>query len=58
MDAHDPSEAVRSLGLAPAWHVVGERESASRFDARYESRTVKFVGREDELARLGLMIAT
>jgi DNA-binding SARP family transcriptional activator/tetratricopeptide (TPR) repeat protein len=47
-----PSEAVRSLGLAPAWHVVGERESASRFDARHESRTMKFVGREDELELL------
>jgi DNA-binding SARP family transcriptional activator/tetratricopeptide (TPR) repeat protein len=47
-----PSEAVRSLGLAPAWLVVGERESASRFDARYESRTIKFVGREDELELL------
>jgi DNA-binding SARP family transcriptional activator/tetratricopeptide (TPR) repeat protein len=47
-----PLEAVRSLGLAPAWHVVGERESASRFDARYESRTIKFVGRDDELELL------
>jgi DNA-binding SARP family transcriptional activator len=47
-----PLEAVRSLGLAPAWHVVGERENASRFDARYESRTIKFVGREDELELL------
>jgi DNA-binding SARP family transcriptional activator/tetratricopeptide (TPR) repeat protein len=47
-----PLEAVRSLGLAPAWYVVGERENASRFDARCESRTIKFVGREGDLELL------
>jgi DNA-binding SARP family transcriptional activator/tetratricopeptide (TPR) repeat protein len=47
-----PLSAVGSLGLAPAWYVVGERENASRFDARYKSRTTKFVGRERELELL------
>jgi DNA-binding SARP family transcriptional activator/tetratricopeptide (TPR) repeat protein len=46
-----PLEAARSLGLEPAWGVVGERENASRFDAR-RSRTMTFVGRERELERL------
>jgi DNA-binding SARP family transcriptional activator/class 3 adenylate cyclase len=47
-----PLEAVQSLGLAPAWHVIGEREDDSRFDARTPSRTMTFVGREHELELL------
>jgi DNA-binding SARP family transcriptional activator/class 3 adenylate cyclase/tetratricopeptide (TPR) repeat protein len=45
-------EAVQSLGLAPAWCVMGERENASRFDARAGSRAMTFVGRERELESL------
>src|SRR5262249_46022977 len=47
-----PSEAARSLRLAPAWCVVGERDNASRFEARHRSPSTKFVGREPELERL------
>jgi DNA-binding SARP family transcriptional activator len=41
-----------SLGLAPAWRVIGERNSASRFDALRGSGTTTFVGREHELEQL------
>jgi len=41
-----------SLGLTPAWRVIGERNSASRFDALRGSGTTTFVGREAELEQL------
>lgn len=47
-----PLEAARSLDLAPAWGVVGERGNVSRFDARNGSLTITFVGRERELEHL------
>jgi tetratricopeptide (TPR) repeat protein len=41
-----------SLGLARAWRVIGERNSASRFDALRGSGTTTFVGRAAELEQL------
>jgi DNA-binding SARP family transcriptional activator len=41
-----------SLGLGPAWRVLGERNSLSRFEALRGSGTTAFVGRQVELQRL------
>jgi chloramphenicol 3-O-phosphotransferase len=40
------------LGLVRAWRVIGERNSASRFDALRSSATTTFVGRAAELEQL------
>jgi DNA-binding SARP family transcriptional activator len=51
---YEPTEAplFGSPGSTPAWHVIGERNHASRFDALRASGTTTFVGRQAELKQL------
>src|SRR5262249_48776682 len=51
---YEPIDARLSgaLGLALAWRVAGERNDASRFDARRGSGAATFVGRETEFERM------